>query len=79
MYADIFGTLPIAEAFGGARCWFGNGAGLHDVSDCTVPAIFDHAEAGCAATFAGIVFWSRNVGGIVVIGYFFQVFGSHFI
>ena len=35
-------------------------AGVHDVSHGTFFAIFDYVETGCAATFAGIVFWSRN-------------------
>lgn len=53
MYADIFGTIPIAEALlaKGRSAW--RGAVLYDGCDHTVPALHDHAPQGCKAEAAG--------------------------
>jgi uncharacterized membrane protein YraQ (UPF0718 family) len=74
MYADIFGTLPIAEAL------FAKGAGLGtilafmmSVTALSLPSIIMLSKAvkpKLLATFIGVV-----VAGIIIIGYLFNAFG----
>lgn len=55
MYADIFGTIPIAEAllFKGA---VGNSIILYDGSYNIVPSLVDHASEGCETRTAGGIY-----------------------
>lgn len=78
MYADIFGTLPIAEAL------YAKGAGLGiilsfmmSVTALSLPSLIMLRKAvkpKLLAAFIGIV-----VIGIIVIGYLFNIFGYLFI
>ena len=53
MYADIFGTIPIAEAVLAKGGTAGRGSGFHDGRHHAVPAIGDHAAQGGKAEAAG--------------------------
>lgn len=78
MYADIFGTLPIAEAL------FGKGVGVGTVlsfmmavTALSIPSIIMLSKVvkrKLLAIFVGIV-----SAGIIIIGYLFNAFGSLFI
>lgn len=78
MYADIFGTLPIAEAL------FGKGVGVGTVlsfmmavTALSLPSIIMLSKVvkrKLLAIFVGIV-----SAGIIIIGYLFNAFGSLFI
>ena len=78
MYADIFGTLPIAEALVARGVGLGTAlAFMMSVTALSFPSLImlkQVVRPPLLALFFGVV-----TGGIVVIGYFFQVFGSHFI
>ena len=78
MYADIFGTLPVAEAL------YGKGAGLGtvlafmmSVTALSLPSLIMLSKAvkpKLLAVFIGVV-----VFGIIAIGYLFNAFGYLFI
>lgn len=78
MYADIFGTLPIAEALVARGVGLGTAlAFMMSVTALSLPSLImlkQVVRPPLLALFFGIV-----TGGIILIGYFFQIFGSHFI
>lgn len=78
MYADIFGTLPIAEALVARGVGLGTAlAFMMAVTALSLPSLVmlrQVVRPPLLALFFGIV-----TGGIVVIGYFFQVLGPFII
>ena len=78
MYADIFGTLPIAEALVARGVGLGTAlAFMMSVTALSFPSLImlkQVVRPPLLALFFGII-----TGGIILIGYFFQIFGSHFI
>ena len=54
MYADIFGTIPVAEALQGRTARYS--PGLHDGGHHAEPALDDHAPQGGEAQTAGAVY-----------------------
>jgi len=78
MYADIFGTLPIAEALVGKGVGLGTVlAFMMAVTALSLPSLImlkKVVKTPLLATFVGIV-----VGGIIIIGYTFNAFARFFI
>ena len=74
MYADIFGTLPIAEALVGKGVGIGTAlAFMMGVTALSLPSLImlkKVVKTKLLATFFGIV-----TVGIIIIGYFFNAFG----
>lgn len=78
MYADIFGTLPIAEAL------YGKGAGLGtilsfmmSVTALSLPSLIMLRKAVKPKLLGAFIF--IVVIGIMLIGYLFNIFGYLFI
>ena len=78
MYADIFGTLPIAEALVGKGVGLGTVLSfMMAVTALSLPSLImlkKVVKTPLLATFFGIV-----VTGIIIIGYTFNAFGRLFI
>ena len=74
MYADIFGTIPVAEALlskGGAT-W--HCAILYDGRHYLVPAVPYHAPQGCKTQTAGAVHLAFVRLALFLVGYLFNAF-----
>ena len=75
MYADIFGTLPIAEALVGKGVGLGTALSfMMAVTALSLPSIImlkKVVKSKLLITFVGIV-----TAGIILIGYMFNAFGS---
>ena len=75
MYADIFGTLPIAEALVGKGVGLGTALSfMMAVTALSLPSIImlkKVVKSKLLITFVGIV-----TAGIIIIGYVFNAFGS---
>ena len=78
MYADIFGTLPIAEALVGKGVGIGTAlAFMMAVTALSLPSMImlkRVVKLPLLLLFAGIV-----AAGIIMIGYFFNAFGAMFL
>lgn len=78
MYADIFGTLPIAEALVGKGVGIGTAlAFMMAVTALSLPSMImlkRVVKMPLLLLFAGIV-----ATGIIVIGYLFNAFGTMFL
>jgi uncharacterized membrane protein YraQ (UPF0718 family) len=78
MYADIFGTLPIAEALVGKGAGLGTVlAFMMGVTALSLPSLImlkQVVKTRLLAVFFGVV-----TVGIILIGYAFNIFGNLFI
>ena len=77
MYADIFGTIPVAEALlSKVQSW--NNFIIYDGSNNIKSAVFDHAEKAVNQNY-----WYYLLGyarqGLSLFGYTFNIFSAVFI
>ena len=56
MYADIFGTIPVAEAMLSKSAQLGTVLSFMMAVSHIVITVFNHVEKGCKAQIAGIIY-----------------------
>ena len=74
MYADIFGTIPIAEALLYKRGATWNDSFFYDGGYNTESAVYDYVEKGCKTKVARCIYLTICAAGIIIVGYVFNAF-----